>query len=341
MAVRNPAPPAPSVATKRLPGQREDIEAWLDEKAVQWSFLPKVDIKKFDLERSLKNQARISQVLDQSQVEVYIEAMKRGDVFPGVIAYVKGDKYIAIDGNHRLHAALVTTEKLPVYLLDAKTDPNTIVLLTFEANAKHGLPNSVDERLRHAITMIESTGASHEMAASRLNLSKGSVARAWNKHRADRRADEAGLKAGQWDTLVPAVKQRLSSLRTDEGFVIVADLAYRARLTSEEVDEVVVDVNKSRSGVGQREIATTYVDRYRIRIQGSGGGVARPSRVMGAKRNLQISFGHLTSTYDKAEQFIASVHDSENEDLQEKCEEAIVQLQSLIELLVAKVVKKS
>lgn len=320
--------PAPS----RHPSQREDIEAWLDEKGVRWTFKPDVPVAKINVEKSLRNQARINQVLNEAQVETYVEAMKRGDSFPGIIVYLEGSKYIAVDGNHRIAAAAVTTEKISVYELAKDTAAQVLVAMTYEANAKHGLPNSIDERLRHAVHMIESAGASQEMAASRLNLSKAAVGRAWSKHKADNRARDVGLTHSQWDGFNPAVKMRLGSVSTDEGFAALADLAARANLTSEEVDRAVVSMNASRSSNEQKKIVEQLVDVYRPRIQKGGKGVA-DHRMMGPKRNILLAHGHIRTGKDKSEALLEALKGPEREEFAAKCVEAAIWLADLAEAI--------
>jgi site-specific recombinase XerD len=49
--------------------------------------LAAVPLDSFDLDESLRNQARVFSALDEEVVETYVEAVKRGDEFPGVIAF--------------------------------------------------------------------------------------------------------------------------------------------------------------------------------------------------------------------------------------------------------------
>jgi ParB-like chromosome segregation protein Spo0J len=289
---------ATTTAKKPHKAQREDIESFLNDKAVVFEFKADLPIDQFDLDRSLKNQARINQVLNEPQVETYVEAMKRGDIFPGVLCYKDQGKYIAIDGNHRLQAAKIAGKKtVPAYIIDPKTDPKTIVLMTYEANAKHGLPNSVDERIRHAIYMVKN-GTTQETAAARLNVTKAQLSRAYAKVRADDRAETVGLLRSKWEALPTQVRTRLGAIQSDETFSKATDFVIRAR------------------------------------IQASGAGAySKRSRNQSPKQALYIAFGFIEGAFLKEVQLLDSVAVQEEDDLLRRIAAAKEQLDVMVELV--------
>lgn len=325
---------ATATAKKPHKAQREDIESFLTDKAVVFEFKADLPIDQFDLDRSLKNQARINQVLNEPQVETYVEAMKRGDVFPGVLCYKDQGKYIAIDGNHRLQAAKIAGKKtVPAYIIDPKTDPKTIVLMTYEANAKHGLPNSVDERIRHAIYMVKN-GTTQETAAARLNVTKAQLSRAYAKVKADDRAETVGLLRSKWEALPNQVRTRLGALQSDETFSKATDFVIRAKFNSEEVDDLVVRLNKERSTVKQSALIDDMVAANRERIQESGAGAySRRSRNQSPKQALFIAFGFIEGAYQKDAQLLDSVAVQEEDDLLKRIAAAKEHLDVMAELV--------
>ncbi len=96
------------------PGGDARIEEYLDQRGVQWTFVPKVPTSEFDIERSINNNASFV-AIDQKRVEQYTEAMRRGDEFPLVIAHKQGGKYLTADGNHHLVGADQARKALGVY----------------------------------------------------------------------------------------------------------------------------------------------------------------------------------------------------------------------------------
>lgn len=313
---------------RRHHAQREDIELWMtEEKGVQWIFRSDVPISQFDLDKSLRNQARINQVLNPERLETYTEAMRRGDRFPAVIAYKQDGKYVAIDGNHRLQAAKDANLPVSVYELAKETKPQVIIQMTYEANAKHGLPNSVEDRQLHAVFLIRSGATSQENAAAALNLSRTQVQRAWAKAKADDRAHDVGLLPRQWDSFPAAAKARLGAIRTDEGFAALTDLAWRAQLNTEEIDKHVVELNRSRSAVEQKKAVDRLKTVYRDRIQSTAGGLVKPDGRTGMKSPkvlLYAGLGQIMAHMDKVDSIVADAQDAEIQGLVDQCNMAIM-----------------
>src|SRR5664279_3481260 len=139
-------------------------------------------------------------------------------------------------------------------------------MLAFRANARHGVPNTEDERLSHAVYLMDSE-VSLAQAAAICMVSERALRTRWNKRQADRRADEVGLRT-EWDSLLSAVRGRLLMIATDEGFRAAAMLAHRARLSTSAAVKLVSEVNGTRSGARQAAMvknieATGYICRIR------------------------------------------------------------------------------
>jgi hypothetical protein len=157
-------------------------------------------------------------------------------------------------------------------------------MLAFRANARHGVPNSEDERLSHAVHLMDSE-VTLAQAAAVCMVSERALRTRWNKRQADRRADEVGLLRNEWGSLLPAVRGRLLMIATNEGFRAAAMLAHRARLSTSAAVKLVSEVNGTKSGARQAAMvknieATVYIDRIRelaggICPVGPVGGVGR------------------------------------------------------------------
>lgn len=129
--------------------QLAKLEDWLDSKGVKWEFHPTLDVDQFDADKSLHNQARFEPI-DEKRVESYVEAMRRGDKFPPVLAHGRMGKLILAGGNHRLQAAIRARKPLDTYVISG--DPQTIVLITFESNVRRA-------RLPEAVAVPQNTGS--------------------------------------------------------------------------------------------------------------------------------------------------------------------------------------
>lgn len=255
-----------------------DIEKWLSGWSVPYSYLETVKIDRIDLMRSQRNQARIGDVIDKATVERYAQAMLNGDEFPPIVVW-RGpeNKYVVIDGNHRLQAAIVAkNDAIAAFLLGDGVKPQVITAMTFEANVRHGKQVSEAERIHHALWLTDN-GMSLGEAGRRLNLSASALRKAKAEQEANRRADSAGIDRRVWDRIPYTPKMRLSAISTDEGFVDAVRLAHEAGMGAMEVQEMVAHINDTRSASRQRayvkELRAGYADQIAARKAGDTSGM--------------------------------------------------------------------
>ncbi len=146
--------------------------------------------------------------------------MRRGDKFPPVIAHGTLGKLIMADGNHRLDGALKTNKPLPTYrIIDA--DGATLMAIAYERNGKHGILTSEEERIEHALRLMDN-GADIKTAAAMLTLPRRVLDKASAQHTADERFRKAGLTPMEVEKLSEPIKRRLANIYTDEGFIPMA-----------------------------------------------------------------------------------------------------------------------
>lgn len=305
---------------KKDKGRRSEIEAELrDTYGVQFTYHPDVPTSEFDIDRSLKNQARF-EPLDESVVATYQEAVERGDAFPAVIAYRPGrgrdPKLAAVDGNHRLVAHDRAGQPIDVYEVERGTNAKTIALMTFAFNTKHGLPTSEQERLSQALYLMDN-GASMKEAAARLSVRMSDLQRAANRAKGDKRAADAGVDPREWESLQSASRTRLLGVSTDEGFAGAAHLSYAARLGTDEVQDLVALLNGAgRSATKQRQIIKSETERHADRIQEAAGGTYNPKgrKAMTHKGRVQMILGQFVAIPDDIETVASSFADAERGD---------------------------
>jgi len=216
-------------------------------------------------------------------VKTCADAVSRGDRFPAILVRREKTQYVRLDGNHRL-AAYARNDQAGIPAYEVFVSGMQATVLAFRANARHGVPNSEDERLSHAVHLMASE-VTLAQAAAVCMVSERALRTRWNKRQADRRADEVGLLRNEWGSLLPAVRGRLLMIATNEGFRAAAMLAHRARLSTSAAVKLVSEVNGTKSGARQAAMvknieATVYIDRIRelaggICPVGPVGGVGR------------------------------------------------------------------
>jgi len=300
-------------------GRRPDIEADLREKYhVDFTYLTGVLTSAFDIDRSLHNQARF-EPLNEETAETYREGVERGDAFPAVIAYRPGrganPKLVIIDGNHRLVAHDRAKAPIDVYEVARDTRPQVIALMTYAFNTRHGRPTTEDERVVQAIYLIDN-GAALPDAAAAVNVPVGAVRKALARKKADERAKEVGVDMREWDGIAGASRQRLLNISTDEGFHDAVHLAFAAKLTADEVFELVAMLNGSKSGTKQRQLVRHQTEAHTERIQANAGGVLGTSakRAMGPRGRLALVLGQVAALPDDMTGLAAAYAEGEREE---------------------------
>lgn len=146
-------------------------EAWLQNFGVENFTLEVLDIANIDRQASLSNQARVtSQPIDDEVVANYALAIEAGAEMPPIVVVPTTNGYKTVDGNHRFVAYdLAGKTTIEAYVLHDTSETQRL-LLTFDANTRHGLRTSSAERLAQALTLV-ANGITPAEAARVLNIS--------------------------------------------------------------------------------------------------------------------------------------------------------------------------
>jgi hypothetical protein len=314
--------------------RRTDIEEMLIKKGITFTYKPGMDTDQIDQDKSLNNQARLGNPLNAKTVQQYIEALQDGDVFPPLLVHKsRGARYLVVDGNHRLAAHIQAGFNVDAYILEAK-NPQVITLLSMTANTKHGLPNSPEERLQHALFMCDN-GMSIPEAARAMNVARVELSRAVKKREAERRAAENGILATEWETLPTASRTRLLQVYTDEGFVEAYQLVRDAGLDSAEVVALVSRMNETKSATRQkgvvRAVRLELAERIeQIQVQGRGKKGRQPSS---PRQRFAIALGSVQGLPDPTVFLQLDMPEDMRADFCKRTDEAIEQLQQIREAL--------
>lgn len=274
-------------------GTRPETEQWLADKGAQWEFFEEFALELIDVDRSLKNQARVAAPLNPSQVEIYTEGMKRGESFPAIVIWespIKKGSYIVIDGNHRVTSALAAGMNLPAYVLPSTTPAELARVLTFEANTRHGLPTTTAERKQHALFLIENYNRSIKEAAAELNIPVNDLERWVRGVRTDNRIRDLKIPEYLWKEVSPTMRQRLNTFQDDEVFRTAIEYAAKMRLAHDEIGDFVRDIKALGTTAEQLEFIRTLGERNRTRLAevatGDAGTIRAKSSNFGPRRSL-------------------------------------------------------
>jgi hypothetical protein len=275
---------------KAASNKRPDIEKMLAERNIEFEFIEGLSTSRFNREESLKNQARLGMTLNKETVERYVQAIDNGDQFPPVIAHEVKGKLVILDGNHRLNAHIQATAPIDAYICSGSGQ--ALTMLTFEANAKHGLPSSEEDRLHHGLFLIDS-GMRIGEAAKRLGVKENKLRTAVNQQLANRRAHEVGIPRPAWDALPVSIRSRLGNINTDEGFKAMAMLALDARLSADDINKYVPIINETRAAGRQVAMVESLRDNLKAQIAEAAFKGGQGKRAGSTHARLAMAVGQL------------------------------------------------
>jgi hypothetical protein len=288
MAIDTPvATPTPDTA----------LEGWIDTHGASFA-LQRLRFDDIDQKASLSNQARFK-ALDETVVLNYAAAMERGDQFPPIVVFVSAGRFVVIDGNHRVAAAdLIGTKAMDAYVL-TNLSHQQIQTMTFEANARHGLPTSNEERIQHGLFLVENGGITIREAAALVNVSVNLLTKEATSARADRRF--ATLNVDRWTNIARNNRTRMEAIRSDVVFAAAGKLVVEAHLPGEAVSSLVTAINKAGTEADQLAVVTATRERNASTISMTAGGRSKmPTSLSRLSRSLSYSEGVDMKEVDRA-----------------------------------------
>lgn len=217
-----------------------------------------IDLDDIDADASTRNQARLLPV-HQDTVEMYRAAMEAGDKFPPIVVNATKKPYVILDGNHRLFAAKMAGFTAMEALLVHNATKAQMELFTYEANAKHGLPTTLNERIQQGLYLV-SLGNQAIVVAKALSIPEKKLWYALSAARTQRRLEKHGFDASQFS---PYLLRRIGAIKSDNVVVPFAELAIKAKLGSDEINDAITTINQMSTEPEQ----IAYVEQLRTRLE--------------------------------------------------------------------------
>lgn len=271
-----------------------DMIGWIEERSLSWE-LADLAVERIDMDMSRDNQVRL-QALNEEVVERYAEDMRRGDTFPPIIVAAHGAGFRILGGNHR-HAAAAVAGQSHIASIIVDGPAETLQLLSFEDNRKHGLAPSDEDRIGQANILMDQ-GWSEKAAAEAVGIGVGKVQRARGVEEAERRAVQLDVPAGFF-ALPASSRWRLGNVKSDPVFAAAAECAIATQMTSSEVFTWVTELNNARSEAD----AMTMIGARQVELeqrQDARNGKARSGQTQVANVRLNAALTTLLGLDDVA-----------------------------------------
>ncbi len=313
-------------------GRDPQAEQFLRQRHVKFDLISQVSIANIDVEGSLHNQARLGQPLNDENVRKIAEALRSGVRTPPIWVKRKADgQYLVLDGNHRVaaHAA----EGLPIDVYECEGRDETLTLIMYEANTRHGLPTNEVDRTAAAMFLVDA-GFGIKEAAEKMLVAVAAVRKEVAKQEADRRAAKVQMDPRVWRTLPESSRTKLIQLRTDEAFEAATLVVVEANMRTEAVTKFVTELNRESSIATQLQMIAAKREELQpdiadAVIDGADGRKAARS----PKARLNMVTGQLRTLGDP-QVVAASIPVPERDGVVQKLTEARAWLAQLEEALV-------
>jgi len=235
-----------------------------------WNYLEEVPLSEFDIDTSLANQARLGAPLNQEAVLKYACDMLDGAAFPAIIAYRKNAKLVIIGGNTRLHAAIEAKRKTIDCYVVTITDPLTLHLLTVRDNTIEGRPQTKEENLEHAKSLVASGAFSVNEAAKMFGLGYQTLARSIRIQSVKTTLLLKGVELDASDEILAM----LNKLASDEDIMVsVAWLIRSSKMDHATAKTFVNEVHRIHSHDGRRRVIDDWSTRPSVQV-----ATVRPGR---------------------------------------------------------------
>jgi len=266
-----------AVATETVLKRSTEVEDWLESHGTDFE-LKEILVAGINERRSLQNQARF-QALDEHLVATYAEAAIGGAQFPPiVVSKLASGEYLVIDGNHRVAAhRLAERTTVTAYVLKDPSERLTNIL-TFDANTRHGMPTSPEERKAHAVYLVDTAGVPQKEAARMLNVPHGELQYELSVIRTDRRLARLGVD--RWMDIGRASRARLGAVTNDKVLLDLAGLIPLAKISAPQLNDIVVDINKQTTEADQLAVVEAARETFKSRIKMTVGGRSKMPRSM-------------------------------------------------------------
>lgn len=296
-----------------------------------WRHEPELPLEAIDLIASVTNQVR-AQPLNLPTVERYVDALEAGDVFPPIVVREltgpDGHQLVNLGGNHRTRAHIDAGRKTIDAWVVTIEDDVAALELAFHDNAAHGLPTSEEERITHALVLMDH-GRSTSLAARTVGIAPSRLYGHLERRKVAKRAADLGLTS-QLSKIGVSVQARLGSVKDDRILAKVIRTIADEGMGQLASQQLVTDTNAARDVASAMDAIALHVRDWRDRPGDRRGAKAVSSAHTTLTVNLKI-----TRALDPADVIAGARSPAERERLAQLCMEGARHLKTIHDLVKA------
>lgn len=237
-----------------------------------------IKVSSIDWEASRNNCARTVTTVNHEKIDEYRNAILRGCVFPRPVIQRGSKRHLVLGGNQRCLAIkeMPHIKTIEVYMID-EMSPSQHEGVLRSLNSAHGWGETKDEKIAHAVQLVQDEGFTVADAASLMSVTTHSISGHCKAVKTRARLAAAGIDSGVMSIRALAAVSRLSRNQEKE----LATAAVKHQLTAVQVDDIVKQVQPLNSNTAQTKVlrkAVRAVASLSDASTSSKGSVRRPRR---------------------------------------------------------------
>ena len=239
--------------------------------------IKEISLEEVDWVSSANNCARLYEPLKDEKIEDYHQSMARGDVFPRVVVEASGKGYVILGGNQRMSAAKRFNEPnitIGAYVVKPLADGTRDVVIR-SLNSRHGWGSDKEERIIHAVYMVQKHGIAVSDAAKLMVVSDSIIS---DRIRAETvRADLArkGVDASKMPVSSLVV---LSRVKNEKALVSLASTAVNRKATCPQIATTVKAIESATSAGEVNRLVKSFDTELQSSIRSEPKVVAKLKR---------------------------------------------------------------
>ena len=255
------------------------LEKWLTDRGWKFTYTPEVPLAEVLVTDAARQNIRLGLPLNDDHVIGMAEAMENGSELPAIVTHKVSTGYEVDNGLHRVEAfRLLGRKLLDAYIVEFPTEnaQAAIQILRRTVNTLNGEPLSLEERLEQAMYFIRS-GYSTADAARLLGLKSSRLQPRVVAEMTQLRLKGLGKGALAEGASIPLLST-LHAVPRDKHLVLLLEFTKRARLTSDQVKELVKELRSAKSDEEMDAVLVNAEAQYSTQIAQTQGGLTRGPR---------------------------------------------------------------
>lgn len=220
-----------------------------------------ISFDSIDWRESANNCARLDNPLNSEKIEEYASAFQSGDVFPMCVVEQSENGFIVLGGNQRCNALKslgITDLTIEAYVVDPLTSANRELIIR-SLNSRHGWGSSKQERLEHAVYLVEAKGIATPIAARAMMVSDSHINLRIRANKCRQELIKSGVReAADQKKFPPTMLNEICKVTDTARMKQLAEAVAQTSPTVDSVSQLVRGVTQAKSqAAAQKLIAET------------------------------------------------------------------------------------